>query len=166
MLQKTRLNLNTQKVEGTNRAIKRSLPKGVTFSRNYPGRAHSAIHSVNNGMGQSVMKLCKAVGCPISSTSSAGTFLTNMQRLTENKKKRELSLPYQIKRMMRRVRLFRLHENHQEKHKYIKAQLLKNRQSKLRRLNKQLRNTRKTAKIATDDHKYSRTPPRQRTSQP
>ena len=48
-VQLTRLNTNTQKVEGTNRAIKPSLPKDKTFSRNFQSRAHSALHFVNNG---------------------------------------------------------------------------------------------------------------------
>ena len=41
-VQLTRLNTNTQKVEGTNRASKRSLPKDKTFSRNFQSHAHSA----------------------------------------------------------------------------------------------------------------------------
>ena len=39
-VQLTRLKTNTQKVEATNRAIKRFLPKDKTFSRNFQSRAH------------------------------------------------------------------------------------------------------------------------------
>ncbi|VDH92013.1 Hypothetical predicted protein [Mytilus galloprovincialis] len=48
-LKKTRLILNTQKVEGFNRSLHRSLPKNVTYTKNFEGRVLSAIHSVNLG---------------------------------------------------------------------------------------------------------------------
>ena len=57
MLEKTRLNTNTQKCEATNRSFQRSLPKYLTFSRIFSGRSHS--------LGESVFKLCKAAGSTI-----------------------------------------------------------------------------------------------------
>ena len=56
ILERTKMNTNTQKVEATNRSMKRSLPKRLTFSRNFPGRAHSAGHNINNGPGKSIYK--------------------------------------------------------------------------------------------------------------
>jgi hypothetical protein len=58
-------NYTTNKTEGTNRAILKSLPKHLTFSRCYPGRVHSAIHAVNNRPGISFLKLCHAVGATL-----------------------------------------------------------------------------------------------------
>ena len=48
MLEKTKLNSNTQKCEASNRSMRRSLPKNNTFIRNFPGRAHSAAHNLVN----------------------------------------------------------------------------------------------------------------------
>ena len=46
---KTTLNSNSQKVECVNRVLRRSVPTNVTYPRNFVGRSHSAVHSVNNG---------------------------------------------------------------------------------------------------------------------
>ena len=51
ILEKTKLNSNTQKVESVNHVIIPSLPKNVTYPRNFSGRSHSAIFSSNNGPG-------------------------------------------------------------------------------------------------------------------
>ena len=80
MLEKTRLNTNTQKCEATNRSFRRSLPKYLTFARNFSGRTHSAVHNINNGPAESVFKLCKAAG----STIHGGTRVC--QALNNNKK--------------------------------------------------------------------------------
>lgn len=123
-LQYTKLNSNTQKVEATNRSLKRSLPKNSTFSRNFTGRAHSAIHSVNNGP-DSLRKLCASAGCPITRGSRCDQALSSIERIYEKEKKRQVSLPCKQKRKKRRNAMFQLYEKHQEKRKYIKAQLLK-----------------------------------------
>ena len=119
----TRLNTNTQKVEGTNRAIKRSLPKDKTFSRNFEARAHSALHSVNNGPGNSLRKLCLAAGCTIPSGSGPDLQLRSLQLESEQKKKREMSIAFKIKRKIKKQRLFQLYEKHREQKHYIKNQL-------------------------------------------
>ncbi|CAG2205598.1 unnamed protein product [Mytilus edulis] len=65
VLEKTRLNMNTNFVEGFNRCLRRSLPSNVTFKKNMSGRAHAAAHSVNNGPGESILELCSALHCDI-----------------------------------------------------------------------------------------------------
>lgn len=57
-------------VESFNRTLRRSLPRNVTFTRNFAGRAHSAAHSSNNGPGDSIRSLCAGVGCAIPSGGS------------------------------------------------------------------------------------------------
>ena len=52
------MNTNTQKVEATYRSMRRFLTKHLTFLRNFPGRAHSAAHNINNGPVESIYKLC------------------------------------------------------------------------------------------------------------
>lgn len=67
VLDKTIKNSNSQKVESFNRTLRRSLPRNVTFTRNFAGRAHSAAHSCNNGPGSSLRGLCAGVGASIPS---------------------------------------------------------------------------------------------------
>ena len=67
VLEKTKMNTNTQKVEAINRSMRRSLQNHLTFWRKIPGRAHSAAHNINNGPDESIYKLCKVVGSPIPS---------------------------------------------------------------------------------------------------
>ena len=80
ILERTKMNTNTQKVEATNRSMRRSLPKHLTFSKNFPGRAHSAAHNINNGPGQSIYKLCKVFGSPIPSGTRVSRAITNIKR--------------------------------------------------------------------------------------
>ncbi|KAJ8322140.1 LOW QUALITY PROTEIN: hypothetical protein KUTeg_000611 [Tegillarca granosa] len=49
--------VNHSKVEATNRPLRRSLPRNVTFSKTFTGLAHSAVHNVNNGPDQSLYLL-------------------------------------------------------------------------------------------------------------
>lgn len=156
MLQLTRLNTNSQKVEGFNRSLRRSLPKNVTFSRNFSGRAHAAAHSVNNGPGTSIKKLCKAAGCPIPENSKVARRLQKLDQDAEMKKIREKSLKYKQKRKERKLALYQLHERHQEERKYIKNQLMKtkrNQSKALAELEKKLRK-----QVENPDHDYNRNP--------
>ncbi|CAG2205341.1 unnamed protein product [Mytilus edulis] len=50
-LERTKLGTNTQKSECVNRIIRRSLPRSNTFSKNFQGRANSAVSSANHGPG-------------------------------------------------------------------------------------------------------------------
>ena len=154
-LRQTKLNTNSQKVEATNRCIKRSLPKSCTFTRNFSGRAHSAIHSVNNGPGESVRKLCEAVGCPILPNSKAARGLKAIQIISENKKRREKTLAYIIKRKYRRIRIYALHEKHNETKNYIQGQLMK--KFKMAQKNKKQNPTPKQT-TSCQDHSYPRNP--------
>ena len=75
-----------------NQIIRRSLPKRLTFSRCFPGRAHSAIFSANNGPGESLVKLCEEAGCPISRNSCVCAALLTEQVESEKRKERVKSL--------------------------------------------------------------------------
>ncbi|CAG2248092.1 unnamed protein product [Mytilus edulis] len=70
-LERTKLGTNTQKSECVNRIIRRSLPRSNTFSKNFQGRANSAVSSANHGPGESVMALCLSVGAPVTAGSKA-----------------------------------------------------------------------------------------------
>ena len=58
-------------VEGFNRSLRRSIPLNVTFKKNVGGCAHSAVHSVNFGPGESILELCNHFHCEIPIGSSA-----------------------------------------------------------------------------------------------
>lgn len=124
MLEKTKLNSNTQKCEASNRSMRRSLPKNNTFIRNFPGRAHSAAHNINHGPGESIFKLCKLVGSPISPGSRVARTLNGFQKIYKSHKKRKMTKSYKDSRCRKRRALFALYEKQQEEAKYQKNMLL------------------------------------------
>ena len=123
-LEKTKLNTNTQKVESVNQIIRRSLPKRLTFSRCFPGRAHSAVFAANNGPGESIVKLCEETGCPISTKSRVAAALLSEQVQSEKQKMRAKSLKRKLARKIKREKLFKIYEKHHEEDSYQKGVLL------------------------------------------
>lgn len=124
-LKKTILNANTQKVEGFNRSLRRSLPKNVTFSRNFEGRAHAAAYCVNNGEGDAITQLCESVGCSIPKGGLVANTLQKNQELDKRRKAYMKSLQYKIRAREKRRKLFKLYEEKKEKCEYEKNKLLK-----------------------------------------
>lgn len=133
MLEKTKMNTNTQKCEGSNRSMRRSLPKNVTFSRNFSGRSHSAAHSINHGSGESIYKLCRAVGSPIQAGTRVCRALYQLQKVNERHKQRKKSKHYKEARSKKRRALYKLYEQQQEQVKYVKNMLLPVQAEKFRR---------------------------------
>ena len=84
IVEKTKLNSNSQKVESVNNVIRHALPKNVTFARNFSGRAHCAVFKCNNGPGEAILKLCEAIGCSIPSNSKVSAGLLAEQKCFEN----------------------------------------------------------------------------------
>ena len=66
-LEKTKLNLNTNKNEAANRGLSASLPKNVTLSRNCTARSYAAVHRMNYGIGDSLLHKLEQANCPIAS---------------------------------------------------------------------------------------------------
>ena len=124
IVEKTKLNSNSQKVESVNNVIRHSLPKNVTFARNFSGRAHCAVFKSNNGPGEAILKLCEATGCPIPSNGKVSAGLLSEQKCFEANQARCRSTKRKMKRKFRRNKLYKLYEKHQEKILYQKAQLL------------------------------------------
>lgn len=73
-------NHTQNKCEGANRGISKSNPKHITHSRNYHGRSHAAIHSMNNGPGASLLKMMKVLRCPMAPSSRTMKCLKTMDR--------------------------------------------------------------------------------------
>ncbi len=123
-LNKTRLNLNTQKVEGFNRCLRRSLPKNVTFTKNFEGRVHAAVHSVNLGPGESLMTMCYKLGAPITPGSSVEKTLKSIQRSDKIQKEHKKSGKYKKAMSDKRKFLYASYETEKEKRDYEKSKLL------------------------------------------
>ncbi|KAK3108773.1 hypothetical protein FSP39_015312 [Pinctada imbricata] len=120
-IEKTRKNRNTQKVEALNRVIRRSLPNNITFTRNAAYRAHSAVHSTNNGNADSLLILLKRLGCTISPNTKVHKALKKMQNHQNMMKERKkILIKYKIRRTQRRKFLYELYERHQEEQCYQK----------------------------------------------
>ena len=121
---KTRLNSNSQKVECVNRVLRRSVPTNVTYPRNFVGRSHSAVHSVNNGPGESMTILLDVEGCAVTPGSKVAKALKRDQQYYNYNKQYFKSAHAKLKRLERRRKLYGLHRQHKEDVKYKKAQLL------------------------------------------
>ena len=63
-------NCNTNKCEASMKGIKKAVPKQLNFPRNYSPRVHIAVHGMNMGPGTSTREMCRAVGAPITESSS------------------------------------------------------------------------------------------------
>lgn len=113
--------------------MRRSLPKNVTFSRNFSGRSHSAAHSINHGSGESIYKLCRAVGSPIQAGTRVCRALYQLQKVNERHKQRKKSKHYKEARSKKRRALYKLYEQQQEQVKYVKNMLLPVQAEKFRR---------------------------------
>ena len=93
-LDSTRFHTNTQKSEAANRVYSLRNPKNITFSRNFPGRIHSAVHQINNGASQSLCVQLNQVGCPITPGSKVAEqlkFKEKRQSYIKDYKKSEIA---------------------------------------------------------------------------
>lgn len=152
IIDKTRLNMNTNFVEGFNRSIRRSLPSNVTYKRNFTGRLHSAAHSVNNGPGESILELCSALHCDIPVGSSAYNALKQVQRTDILQKQHKQTIKYKKFRSEKRIKLYQLYEKLKEIIEYEKNVLLK--------AERELQKT----PIKHDDHSYGKNKKRRKVS--
>ena len=111
MLKNTKHLLTTQKCEAVNRAISSTVPRNMTFSRNYSARVHAAVHSVNVGIGEALISECHAVGAPITHGTRVTRQLLKMQEDDAKFKLSKKSKKSKLHRHMKCKRLFQLHEN-------------------------------------------------------
>ncbi len=159
----TRLNRTQNKCQAANRGIKKAAPSHITFARNYAGRVHAAVHSMNNRPGVSLIKLCNAVGASIPSQSPVVDQLQRIDAEVEYQQKRKSSLEYTKQRAELRKRKYQLHDEKKQmteeysKHVDIRDMLLRS---------EPLHGTTDADHSYTDvcptdrDHGYSETPTR------
>jgi hypothetical protein len=79
-LETTKLNTNTNCNEGYNRGLSASLPKNVSFSRNAAARAHAAVHRMNWGHGESLLRKLQAVGSPVTKGGFVAASIKSLQQ--------------------------------------------------------------------------------------
>ena len=123
-VEQTKLNSNSQKVESANRVLRRSVPTNVTYARNFDGRSHSAVHSLNCGPGESLTRLLEQEGCSVPAGSRVATALLREQNLSDKKKKKSRDPTEIKKRVMKRCKLYKLHRQHKEEILYQKNQAI------------------------------------------
>ena len=100
-IEATQFGTQTQKCEAVNKAYIKAVPKSITFSRNYAGRIHTAVHTLNNGFAKSTIKKCAFVKAGLSSGSVVAKKL-----LLREKKKKYLST-YMASTVAKNKRVFR-----------------------------------------------------------
>lgn len=109
-MKQTYLNTNQNKCEATNRGLVKAIPKHITFARNYPGRVHAAVHSMNNGPGVSLIRLCKAAGAPINLKSCVVNILQKKDHIVTKNKLRQISYEYKLRRSINRQRKYKMYD--------------------------------------------------------
>ncbi len=110
-IDKTKFNLNTQKCESTNKAIRNSLPKNKTFIHNFPGRAHSAVHSVNaKSSAESVAVLRSKLGCSVTPGTRVARQLKQFHHHTLQAKAKQKSTKSKQARAEKKMELYKLHD--------------------------------------------------------
>ena len=100
---------NTNKVEGVNRGITSTNPKNLTCSRNYEGRVHAAIHSVNDGWEESIYASCAEARAAPTSGSRVVRQLLSHQKSNQKRKLYKRSSAAIAGRYHKRRTLYSLH---------------------------------------------------------
>lgn len=111
MWKKTKHFQNTQKVESVNRALTSTNPRNITFSRNFAGRVHTAIHSVNDGVGESIFTSCADAGAHLTPGTRVTHKLLSLQKAAQRRKIYKQSRLAINARYHRRRTLYALHRH-------------------------------------------------------
>ena len=124
ILDKTRLNTNTQKVESANQTMRRAMPTHTTF----PGRCHSAVPATNYRSAESLARLCDGMGCSISPGSSVAKAIQTEQHNYQRRKSYNKSERNVLAKAPKQQELFDLYKKLQGDIQYEKGMLLKEKQ--------------------------------------
>ena len=120
MLKNTKNLLSTQKVEATNRAISETIPRNLTFIKNYFGRSHAAVHGVNAGTSEAVLKECQNAGAPLTPGTHVTRKLKRMQDHDKYLKDRKKSPNAMQQRHLKKKCLFSAHTQKSDSDRYVK----------------------------------------------
>lgn len=114
-IHKTVHNTTQNKCEASNRGVKKSVPGHITYRRNYSGRVHSAVHSINNGVGTSTIDLCQAAGATIDPNSSVSRALESMDKIKHYQQSYKKTHQHKERRRTLVQENFRMHDEKKEK---------------------------------------------------
>lgn len=104
----TQKNSTQNKCEAVNRGLTKSAPKCLTFKRNYDGRIHSAVHSVNNSPGASTVMLAEELAAPYPPKSAAVKALLKIDEERSYHQQLKKSPKAMTARKLRRERNFEI----------------------------------------------------------
>lgn len=76
----TQTNSTQNKCEASNRGLTKAVPKNQTYRRNYAGRIHSAVHSMNHSPGESTVIIADKLGARFPGRSPAVKALRKMDQ--------------------------------------------------------------------------------------
>lgn len=123
-LRRTHYGFTTQKAESTNHAFNMTSPKHtMKCSRNGPGRDHSAIHMLNNLVGDSIICKTEACGVPLSPQSPCIPALKHMNHRQLYWSRRMRSKSNRQRCAVLRRRKFELYDQTHNESFYSKSQL-------------------------------------------
>lgn len=99
-------NRSQNKCEAANRGLTKAVPKNITYKRNYEGRVHSAVHTMNHSLGQSTVMLAEALGAGYPSKSPAVRSLQALDKDISYHRQRQRSSLTKLARKQRRENNF------------------------------------------------------------
>ena len=117
-IHKTVTNSTQNKCEASKKGIKKAVPGHITYRRNYIGRVHSAVHSINHGIGKSTIELCEAVSAPISDTSSVIQALESMDKRIKYQQQYKKSTECKERRRARVQENFKMYDKKETQQGY------------------------------------------------
>ena len=124
-LQLTRFGMTTQKVESMNHAFSTTYPKhSMTCYRNGANRDHSAIHMVNNLVGDSLLLKNESCGLHVSSNSQILPALHQMNKRQQYHTRRSKSKAYKCRSANLRMKRYNLYDMTHNESFYKRDQLL------------------------------------------
>ncbi len=121
-VEKTLTNANQNKCEACNRGFTKVLPKHLHVGKNFRGRAHSAVMSMNNGPGEALVKLCDAAGAPLSPDSKVVQHLKQMDKRIKYQKEKKKSDSQKLRRRQLRQSRYKQYSDLKEDKMYNKHQ--------------------------------------------
>ena len=115
----------TQKCEAVNRAISTSVPKNVTYSRNYCACVHSAVKRVNCGsQAEAMYQQAEYIGAPFPRGTQVCRSLYKMKLECEKKQEKSKSKSARIKRHNKKKNLYDKYDSKKAAKTYRTGQLL------------------------------------------
>lgn len=109
-IMKTHLNVSQNKTEAVNRGLSKCCPKHLTFTRTHSSRVNASTHQQNNPPGESLVKMCSAVGAPIARGSNVVKTLATKDKKHKADQIRKASPKYKSQRAARRKIQFAMYD--------------------------------------------------------